>query len=86
MPATDHSTPAPDPMRPQPCHGPACSGDVPNLPPVPVIPVSLTGQEWACDNPTREGGLSENGRRLPEDEASGSPVRQPSSIFHPPRP
>jgi hypothetical protein len=68
----------------QPCHGPFCHGGpkAPNpVPPAPVSPI-----------PDPKGLVSDAGGGPDDDAATrfdrepgGSPVRQSTSIFHPPR-
>jgi hypothetical protein len=79
QPAGHHQSPAD-----RPCQGPYCSG-APTLPaPVPPAPTSLVPDLKGLV--TFAGGDPDNAALTRfETEPDGTPVRQPRSIFHPPR-
>jgi hypothetical protein len=88
--ASHHAMPAPEgatesPAKP-PCHGPHCSRspsrDSPPVPP--PAPVSAPAQEFTHRLAAPSGADDPHGS-FGRDDSSPRPVRNPTSIFHPPR-
>ena len=74
-----------DPMPAErPCQGPECTGGPKAPAPVPPAPTSLTSDVKGLGADAGDPDQSPGSVR-PATEADGSPVRGPTSIFHPPR-
>lgn len=84
-PAPGNELPTLPAAPPKPCNGPTCSGHVPNLPILPVAPVTAPAQDWAFAVAALQDDHSSSGSRTLEPGPMGSPIHHPRSIYHPPR-
>jgi hypothetical protein len=70
-----------------PCHGPNCSGsptrEAPPL--VPVVPTGHQPKELTRNPDPADGPDAEPGCSFDRDSTSARPIRQASSVYHPPR-
>ncbi len=69
---------------PQPCRGPFCHGGPKAPNPTPPAPTSLVPDPKGLMSDAG-GGPDNNAATRFDREPAGSPVRQSTSIFHPPR-
>jgi len=82
MPAPGEATESP--AKP-PCHGPNCSeSPARHFPPVPPVPVSAPAKELTHSFGSL-AGANDRRRSFDRDDSSPRPIRNPSSVFHPPR-
>lgn len=70
----------------QPCRGPECTrrSPAPMIPVTTSLPPRLGSDAWAETNAIGDGAEGLNRHAPPTD--SGTPIRMPNLIFHPPRP
>ena len=74
-----------DPMPAErPCQGPECTGGPKAPAPVPPAPTSPLSEVKGLVGDTDDPDTSTTGY-WPGSDAAGSPVRRPTSVFHPPR-